>query len=1220
MRSRRRRLRPASNAASDAASDATGACSLRRPFAPRSLRLGMLASIAAAATLLPGPAAAQFEAVLPEASTYRVRIAWNGGPPRKYRGVLTIDRGYVAELTPLGDAPESGGVALLDTGKVSIQQGAPQTRGAFDLTLSAQQDATLRLEMTSDAAPGVQTLEIPLNVAVRSTYEQELGNAGAVLTARRAADDRLRVASRRDQLIFRPGESFAFDVEAALVGVAPAEPLDIVCTLVQRRDGKQVWSSESQRITTPMQGFAKASFAAPMPEAEGVYTVRLAAYRPPGSVKAWLPRSSGALLAERRFQVVVFDPKPKPTAPGEGRTISELDPTTKRWWDRLPNWVWLRRAPWLDEGPLGSSEAEVIGDGVNRTVRLAGGSSAAPAWQAYPIPVPAAGRPYLVEVDYPADEPQRLVLTVMDQDRLGKAGPLGASAAVTVSEWGSGRKGEVRTARRLFWPRSPSPLLVLSNGDRERPARYSRIRVKTVDSETGPNPNRVDESGRWQLARFNAMNLPEVLGATYGGPPEHEDWQTFQETATRLADWVSLSGQDGAVVTVAAGGGTLYPTGVLGDRPTLDREPIATGVNDLPKKDVLELLLREFDRRGLRLVPWIATDGGSDAVRAASRELVRRYGDHPSLSGVAIELRDVLSPDTRGGSASAELLRVASAIGAEAATRRLVVFTESALADAAASNTINPRVGEELEAATVWSRIGCDPQRVAGHPEIALVVPRYTNGGERLSDEALRVQINTAFAATPKTAVALATPTTRQRLLDFEAASPFGTETTSGLLRIAARGDAAILASAELAGGGVPDLIIEDEQSLLLDDRLLTLRRRLKQSPSPRATARVVDQQPARVRCVDTAAGSVLQVANPSPWPASASVTVRTASESVLTADSMPPGRYSAGEHVLNLTLPPRHAELLRFSQPGVEPLGVRVRVDDAARDELRARLEDLRNRNLSAQRRFDQGPSPSFEEIGPDGRVADWSAVATGGSVSITTEAVADGKQAVRLASRGGAVGVQSRSFPMPATGQLAVVFSVRSRDLTDRSELRVTFEQQGGAYRSYTLMDARQLAEAEGVWWPYVLSVDDLPVAGDTQMRVRFDLTGGGQIDVDRLELYDLVFPLDFLGSESAKQRLALIKTIHAAKSALDADRLSDCRRLLEGYWPRFIREYTPLVAPASPEAVAASGRDGEAPGRPEVAGAAGREEDRAEPGPDETPALSERLRGYLPGFLRF
>jgi hypothetical protein len=116
---------------------------------------------------------------------------------------------------------------------------------------------------------------------------------------------------------------------------------------------------------------------------------------------------------------------------------------------------------------------------------------------------------------------------------------------------------------------------------------------------------------------------------------------------------------------------------------------------------------------------------------------------------------------------------------------------------------------------------------------------------------------------------------------------------------------------------------------------------------------------------------------------------------------------------------------------------------------------------------------------------------------------------------------------------------------------------------------------------------------------MRIKFELVGPGEVWIDDVQLYDLLFPLWFY-ERSEPEKLEFVKLISAVDSALQNGRLSECVSLLEGYWPRFLNAYTPAaasIAQPTPPAGAV----------PDVSA------DKV----DETPAVSERW--WVPSFLK-
>ena len=50
--------------------------------------------------------------------------------------------------------------------------------------------------------------------------------------------------------------------------------------------------------------------------------------------------------------------------------------------------------------------------------------------------------------------------------------------------------------------------------------------------------------------------------------------------------------------------------------------------------------------------------------------------------------------------------------------------------------------------------------------------------------------------------------------------------------------------------------------------------------------------------------------------------------------------------------------------------------------------------------------------------------------------------------------------------------------------------------------------------------------------------------------------------LTSDSNCQRIELAKRLSAAKNARDAGQLTDCQRLVDGYFPRGLLEYLPAI----------------------------------------------------------
>jgi hypothetical protein len=84
------------------------------------------------------------------------------------------------------------------------------------------------------------------------------------------------------------------------------------------------------------------------------------------------------------------------------------------------------------------------------------------------------------------------------------------------------------------------------------------------------------------------------------------------------------------------------------------------------------------------------------------------------------------------------------------------------------------------------------------------------------------------------------------------------------------------------------------------------------------------------------------------------------------------------------------------------------------------------------------------------------------------------------------------------------------------------------------------------------FFVEANDLPLEGLSSLRVRFELTGPGEVWLDDVQLCALLF--------QDAEKNALLKLIAPADLKLDGGRVRDCIQLLEGYWPRFLRDNVP------------------------------------------------------------
>ena len=503
----------------------------------------------------------------------------------------------------------------------------------------------------------------------------------------------------------------------------------MVATLSRGRNGPELWRSEVTRHTAPVEGPARQTIRVPLPGEEGAYRVTLTAKRPPGFFTRFtrLPQKSAApALAERTFQVAVFDDARPPAPPGAWQEAYSFDPRSHRWSDRLPRWIKWTAVPGVARAPRSSDDRNDLLAEKDGAIEIPPMVDSASHWRAYPLPVDQPGSAYAVEVESLRSVNNGTTIAVLEPDALGALRPV--SGVINLPRYRWDRRGERSPSRVLFRPRTASPLLVIANPDPDSPARFGTIRLfKSSGGE------RSSQHQRLVALDWADADLPRAVGASHPPRPgvgRAPDLQTWLETATRLADRVEASGANAGVVTVNRGGGALYPSRVW-PSPKYDLATWRDGSADLPRREGLKILAREFARRGLRLAPAIRFDAPTPAgdlnapeLRArAVQEVLDQVGPAGSLFGFAIRVTpngaELL--DGSGTVSDAEKLlagyrRIGATLRGLPNPTPLILLPAGAAGSRGAIDALTPRLGSGLTAADeTLASLGLEPLAKANH-------------------------------------------------------------------------------------------------------------------------------------------------------------------------------------------------------------------------------------------------------------------------------------------------------------------------------------------------------------------------------------------------------------------------------------------------------------------------------------------------------------------------
>jgi hypothetical protein len=1270
------------------------------------LRSRLLALIAALAiTSVGAPSSAQLPSPEPTpARPVRLRVAWGGGDEaRRWMGRISLSDGTLADMQLLGMEADAAAAVWQEGNVIHVDAVRPHRFDGFDVTVQAGGDARLAIELTTPGLAAPVTLDVPIAEAIRQPLRKTLDNKKNVLLVHRSPGDNLQIEADRDALIFAPGEQFTFQFRQRHEELTPGTTVDVVAKLTPARGGAVLWTNSSQRpqrVPVPIRGELAVPITVPLPMEQGVYTVYLSLAHPPGNVPRILTVGGAKPLAERSFQVAVVNPNAEPPAGDPSwQTVLEIDPANPGWWDRL-----RQRLPVLLRRPLGSTAPETFDHPLGRLVRLPRNADRGePHWQAYPLPVETTGVPHVLEIEYPADQEQHFGLSVLEPNAAGRAVPIGRDSGVFVEGLGRTEQTQRHMHRFVFWPRTNSPLLLITNLHPNATAQFGTIRVRR---RTGPLAGSFEQPP-WQQAErlvtayVGRPLLPETFGASEALDPSSgqsvDDMQTSYEAAQRLAEYLPFAGYNGAVVNVLADGSCIYPSRILLPTPLYDTGRMVAGASDLPRTDSLELILRAFDRRGLALVPaiqfatplpelerlrrsadpqqsgleWVGADGqtwlethGADRGLApyynlldervqeellkVVQEVVARYGHHAALAGLAVQLSGdgfaqlpglawgfddatiarfeqetgLRLPSPAGANRFAArqaalsgphldlwrawrahrvtqfYARAAAIVEAGAPQRRLLLTTEEMFSNAKLRTQLQPNLLTKVRLDRMMFDLGIDREQLATSPAIVLCPAQSIEPTAPLADRAADLEINQAVTAMvgrgDKGAFPAAMfyhPPIRARLSSFDGKGPW--ESSTWLVSQAtADASAARRPYATALGQSDPLIFINGGELLPIgqEDATRHVLRALQQLPAA-ADAKVYRQQPITVRAYDSADATTLLVVNECPWSADAKLQLELPRESELqrlnsptenkSTDESLRQKLAAGKQAWSLRLDAYDVAVVRVTSAGVRVADVSATISNAGNAELESQLAALNNRNLTKRSTYDQLANPGFEPASGNPLPGWQFSKGTGLAAELDATMPHGGKTSLYLSSRGPSATVESDPIPTPPTGQLFLTAYLRGENVAPDAELQMVIQTDGPEpfYWKSAPVGPRHPQPLDAQWHPYGFWVRNLPLASQGKMRVKFELDGAGEVWIDDVQLFDLLFPFpDNEYQHSTDEKTELVILLHALKKAHEAGQITDCVRLLESYWPRFLMAYTPPIE--DPPAIARQPKPAAAP----------------------------------------
>ena len=628
-----------------------------------------------------------------------LRLAWGGEKAQAWQGQIQISAGNIQLIRTLGMEADQSRAFIPEGRTIHIQQLATNTFHGLDIAVRAPESAMLRVFLTPvDSKEDPQTLKIPLSSLVQETVNATLGQEGNRIQVHRTPGDRLRVNFQRDTLVFAPQEKFPLTVTLHELGLEAGTSLRCELQLQSNQSSKTIFKSKHDlEVNTEGQIPTVGPLTIAIPDDEGVYDLHLLLYQKT-LTGAFLPSKP---LHRRSLQLVVIAPQPEAPEPAADFSaptgnspqnanwtqLVSIDPANPAWWKRITQLRQLSMIPGMGNGPVNNGKIQqVVQYGQTLTQLSPGG------WVAYPLPIELVNQTHLLELNYPQDIRQTLSISIIDPNLAGKVAPIGLDSGIDVPASRQPATTKMAIHRMPFWPRTKTPWVLLVNRHSDRSAVFGKLNILQGNRPLPPATSITKRpSQRLVTAYFDKPLFPENFGAREGidttTRSSLDDWITFYDGADRLTRYLRFAGYNAAVISVMCEGATLYPSRTMPGTPKYDSGVFFTNGQDPVRKDVLEMLLRKFDQRGLTLIPaiqfssplpalekqlkqehgkatgieligekgtsWVTTESTrrgmapyynptdprvQQAMQRVIDELVERYHHHPSFGGLAIQM------------------------------------------------------------------------------------------------------------------------------------------------------------------------------------------------------------------------------------------------------------------------------------------------------------------------------------------------------------------------------------------------------------------------------------------------------------------------------------------------------------------------------------------------------------------------------------------------------
>lgn len=549
------------------------------------------------------------------------RISWGGATNESWVGSIKVHSGELSKVRSLAMTPDSpGGVEHKTSELAVIHERSPTNYSGADLTIRGTAATTLTVTLHPVDRPNQQfESRVQLSQIINQPYSERIDSDGNQLNIDRQPGDKIVVDVLQDRLVFKPKDFLSLRLTPNLTGINARTANCRIKIVPARQQTPVIWTNSFQFSLDEKSSGKNERFEIPVPGVEGVYDVLLELE------PNWyqVPFNNKNRSVSRKIQFVVLESQ-SPAQQTNSKSTTEwslfnsIDITNGRTVGRNQNGSRPNFNPFgVNKQPLGNEHRQVVNFGQQSMIQLDSGG-----WHAIQLPVDQIGKPHIVELDYLASPNIALGVSIVQPDQLGQISSIGFDSGVSVPDSivESESTPEIRTHRVTYWPTHRQPVLLVANRHSKSPATIGNVRVLSGPDRLSRGSQQAQANKRKHLAFYELplfadnFSAAKQIDAKIQQPID--DWKTFYTGADRLIQYLKANEYQGAFITVAADGSAIYPSELLSPTSKYDSGIFSSDGNDPKRKDVVELLLKMFEREGLQLVPTFAFSAPLPAVEA----------------------------------------------------------------------------------------------------------------------------------------------------------------------------------------------------------------------------------------------------------------------------------------------------------------------------------------------------------------------------------------------------------------------------------------------------------------------------------------------------------------------------------------------------------------------------------------------------------------------------